>query len=127
MALRDHVLPSIENEVHRALKDAADEVAIRVFAENVRRLLLEAPFGPKPVLGVDPGLRTGCKLAAVDASGAFSYTTTLPLNGTVEGAHVLHLTASDKAGNGGAPGIRSGISGPPADIRSSRGRRHLSS
>jgi len=58
-ALRDHVLPSIENEVHRALKDAADEAAIRVFAENVRRLLLEAPFGPKPVLGIDPGSRTG--------------------------------------------------------------------
>ena len=71
MALQDHVLPSIENEVHRALKEAADEAAIRVFAENVRRLLLEAPFGPKPVLGVDPGLRTGCKLAAVDAAGAF--------------------------------------------------------
>jgi protein Tex len=71
MALRDHVLPSIENEVHRALKNLADEAAIRVFAENVRRLLLEAPFGPKPVLGVDPGLRTGCKLAAVDAAGAY--------------------------------------------------------
>ena len=70
-ALRDHVLPSIENEVHRALKEAADETAIRVFAENVRRLLLEAPFGPRPVLGIDPGLRTGCKLAAVDAAGAF--------------------------------------------------------
>jgi uncharacterized protein len=42
-----------------------------VFAENVRRRLLEAPFGAKPVLGVDPGIRTGCKLAAVDASGKF--------------------------------------------------------
>ena len=70
-ALRDHVLPSIEGEVHRALKDAADEAAIRVFADNVRRLLLDAPFGPRPVLGIDPGLRTGCKLAAVDAAGAY--------------------------------------------------------
>ncbi len=70
-ALREHVWPSIENEAHRALKEAADEAAIRVFAENVRRLLLDAPFGPRAVLGVDPGVRTGSKLAAVDAAGAF--------------------------------------------------------
>jgi uncharacterized protein len=71
LALREHVLPSVENEVHRSLKEAADEAAIRVFAENVRRLLLASPFGARPVMGVDPGLRTGCKLAAVDAAGAF--------------------------------------------------------
>ena len=47
--------------------------------ENVRRLLLEAPFGPKPVLGVDPGIRTGCKLAAVDAAGAFVATDVIHL------------------------------------------------
>jgi uncharacterized protein len=71
LALREHVLPSVENEAHRSLKEAADEAAIRVFAENVRRLLLASPFGARPVLGVDPGLRTGCKLAAVDAAGTF--------------------------------------------------------
>jgi uncharacterized protein len=70
-AVKEHVFPSLENEVHRALKDASDEAAIRVFAENVRRVLLAAPFGPKAVLGVDPGQRTGCKLAAVDAAGGF--------------------------------------------------------
>ena len=64
-----HVAPSIETEVHKALREVADEAAIGVFAENVRKLLLAAPFGPKPVLGVDPGIRTGCKLAVVDASG----------------------------------------------------------
>jgi protein Tex len=68
-ALKEHVWPSIENEAHRLLKEAADEAAIRVFAENVRRLLLDAPFGPRAVLGVDPGVRTGSKLAAVDAKG----------------------------------------------------------
>ena len=46
-----------------------------MFAENVRKLLLAAPFGPKAVLGVDPGLRTGCKLAVVDASGRTSAAT----------------------------------------------------
>lgn len=71
MALRVYVQPSIETEAHRALKDAGDEAAIKVFAENVRKLLLAAPLGSKAVLGVDPGIRTGCKLAVVDDSGRF--------------------------------------------------------
>jgi uncharacterized protein len=71
LALKAYVLPSIENEVHRALKEVADGVAIGVFAENVRQLLLASPFGAKAVLGVDPGLRTGCKLAVVDDSGRY--------------------------------------------------------
>jgi uncharacterized protein len=71
LALKGYVIPSIENEVHRELKDVADEAAIKVFAENVRKLLLASPFGSKAVLGVDPGVRTGCKLAVVDDSGKF--------------------------------------------------------
>ncbi|MGE0126542.1 MAG: Tex family protein [Blastocatellales bacterium] len=71
LALKAYVLPSIENEVHRQLKEIADEAAIKVFAENVRKLLLAAPFGSKAVLGVDPGIRTGCKLAVIDDSGKF--------------------------------------------------------
>jgi uncharacterized protein len=71
LALRAHVTPSIDAEVHKALREVADAAAITVFAENVRKLLLAAPFGPKPVLGVDPGLRTGCKLAVIDATGRY--------------------------------------------------------
>lgn len=71
LAFKAHVQPSIDSEVHKALKAVADEVAIKVFSENVRKLLLSAPFGPKAVLGVDPGIRTGCKLAVVDDSGKF--------------------------------------------------------
>jgi protein Tex len=71
MALRAYVAPAIETEVHRALREVADLAAIAVFAENVRKLLLSAPFGSKAVLGVDPGIRTGCKLALVDASGKY--------------------------------------------------------
>ncbi|HEX9188165.1 MAG TPA: Tex-like N-terminal domain-containing protein, partial [Vicinamibacteria bacterium] len=71
IAFKNNVRTSIENEVHRVLKDAADDAAAHVFAENVRRRLLDPPFGPKPVLGVDPGIRTGCKLAAVDGTGKF--------------------------------------------------------
>ncbi|HYN43158.1 MAG TPA: helix-hairpin-helix domain-containing protein, partial [Thermoanaerobaculia bacterium] len=68
-------------EVHKALKDVADEAAIHVFAENVRKVLLAAPFGPKAVLGVDPGLRTGCKLAVVDGSGKYVASTVIHLQG----------------------------------------------
>jgi protein Tex len=71
LSLKGYVIPSIENEVHRELKEVADETAIKVFAENVRKLLLASPFGSKAVLGVDPGVRTGCKLAVIDDSGKF--------------------------------------------------------
>ncbi len=63
--------PSIEVELRLKAKNAADEEAIRVFAENLGHLLLAAPAGSRKVLGVDPGLRTGSKLAAVDATGRF--------------------------------------------------------
>ena len=71
IALKGHVAPSIDSEVHKALREVADAAAITVFAENVRKILLAAPFGPKAVLGVDPGLRTGCKLAVVDQAGRY--------------------------------------------------------
>ncbi|HKX12484.1 MAG TPA: Tex family protein [bacterium] len=79
LALKAHVQPSIDSEIHKALKTVADEVAIRVFAENVRKLLLASPLGPKAVLGVDPGVRSGCKLALVDDSGKFISHTVLYL------------------------------------------------
>lgn len=62
--------PSIETEFSNLSKAKADEEAIRVFAENLRQLLLAAPLGQKRVLGVDPGYRTGCKLVCLDAQGA---------------------------------------------------------
>lgn len=84
VALTVHVHPSISNEVHRILKDKADEHAISVFAENVRRVLLGSPFGAKCVLGIDPGLRTGCKVALIDKMGNFISHTILQILG--EGA-----------------------------------------
>ena len=78
-ALRGYVVPAIENEVHKALKDVADAAAITVFAENVRQLLLASPYGPKAVVGVDPGVRTGCKLAVVTDGGQFIASTTIKL------------------------------------------------
>jgi len=61
--------PSIETEFSASSKEAADQEAIRVFAENLRQLLLAAPLGQKRVLGLDPGYRTGCKLVCLDAQG----------------------------------------------------------
>ncbi len=61
--------PSIETEFAAMSKEKADEDAIRVFAENLRQLLLGAPLGPKRVMGVDPGFRTGCKVVCLDAQG----------------------------------------------------------
>ncbi len=63
--------PSIEVDLRLQAKKSADEEAIRVFAENLRNLLLAAPAGNSRVLGVDPGLRTGSKLAVVDQTGQF--------------------------------------------------------
>lgn len=65
------IFPSIEVELRLEAKKRADEAAIAVFAGNLRNLLLAPPAGSKRVLGVDPGLRTGSKLAAVDATGRF--------------------------------------------------------
>ena len=63
--------PSIEVELRLEAKERAEEAAIRVFADNLRNLLLAPPAGGKRVLGIDPGLRTGCKVAAVDGTGRF--------------------------------------------------------
>ena len=61
--------PSIETEFANLSKEHADEEAIRVFAENLRQLLLAAPLGQKRVMGIDPGFRTGCKVVCLDAQG----------------------------------------------------------
>ena len=79
MAFKAHVFPSIENEVHKALREVADLAAIRVFSDNARKLLLASPFGPKAVLGVDPGIRTGCKVAVVDDGGKYIASTVIHL------------------------------------------------
>jgi len=61
--------PSIETEFASLSKEKADEEAIRVFAENLRQLLLASPLGQKRVLAIDPGFRTGCKVVCLDAQG----------------------------------------------------------
>lgn len=69
--------PSMETETRLKSKQAADEEAIRVFAENARQLLLAAPIGQKNVLALDPGFRTGCKLVCLDQQGKLLENTTI--------------------------------------------------
>ncbi|UKK73083.1 RNA-binding transcriptional accessory protein [Segatella bryantii] len=68
-AFKRLIKPSMETEFAGLSKEKADEEAIHVFTENLRQLLLAAPLGQKRVLGVDPGIRTGCKIVCIDAQG----------------------------------------------------------
>ena len=69
--------PSIETEFSAKSKERADTEAIRVFAENLRQLLLASPLGQKRVLGIDPGFRTGCKLVCLDEQGNLLHNETI--------------------------------------------------
>ncbi len=80
--------PSIENEFKAESREKADTEAIRVFAENLRQLLLASPLGEKRVLALDPGYRTGCKLVCLDAQGNLLHNATI----------YPHPPQSDRAG-----------------------------
>jgi protein Tex len=82
--------PSIQGEIRLELKKRSDTDAIQVFRDNLHNLLLAAPAGPISVLGIDPGLRTGCKVAVVDETGKFLAHT------------VLYLHTSKSAASGAA-------------------------
>jgi uncharacterized protein len=69
--------PSIETEFKGISKEKADEEAIKVFAENLRQLLLSSPLGKKTVLAIDPGFRTGCKVVCLDAQGNLLHNETI--------------------------------------------------
>ena len=80
------VRPSIETEFANTSKEAADEEAIKVFAENLRQLLLAAPLGQKRVMAVDPGIRTGCKVVCLSEQGDLLH-------------HSVVYTVGNKSGN----------------------------
>ena len=71
------IAPSIETEFRNQLKERADREAIRVFAENLRQLLLAPPLGQKRTLAIDPGFRTGCKVVCLDAQGQLLHNETI--------------------------------------------------
>ncbi len=83
------LMPATETTVLQELKEKADEEAIAVFGKNLRELLLAPPAGPKVTIGIDPGFRTGCKVAVVDGPGKFLFNTTIyptPPQNDTEGA-----------------------------------------
>lgn len=92
-AYRRLIAPSIENEIRGELTDKAQAGAIKVFAENLRQLLMQPPVAGKTVLGWDPAFRTGCKLAVADSTGKILYTTviypTAPQNKVEESLDIL--------------------------------------
>ncbi len=81
LAIRDTykrlLQPSIENEVRAEAKEKADAEAIKVFAENLRQLLMASPLGQKNVMAIDPGFRTGCKLVCLDSQGNLVHNETI--------------------------------------------------
>jgi uncharacterized protein len=74
---RSRILPRLATDVRARLKQGADDEAVRVFATNLRDLLLAAPAGTRPTMGLDPGYRTGVKVAVVDATGKVVATETI--------------------------------------------------
>jgi len=65
------LFPSIENEIRRALMKRAEDESFQVFGDNLESLLMAPPAGRRPVMGIDPGFRTGCKIAVLDHTGKF--------------------------------------------------------
>ncbi len=104
--------PSIENEYRNISKEKADKEAIKVFVDNLRQLLLEAPLGQKRVMGIDPGFRTGCKVVCLDNNGDLLHNNTIyphtaganNNNAAKDIQHLVHLYAIDAiaVGNGTA-------------------------
>ena len=71
------LFPALSNEILGIAKEKADEVAIQVFAKNLKQLLLGSPLGEKRILAIDPGFKSGCKVVCLDAQGAFKYNETM--------------------------------------------------
>ncbi len=70
-ALKRLLLPSLETDVRVQMKMQSDAAAVKIFSDNLQKLLMASPLGEKAVVGIDPGLRTGCKCVAVDSTGKF--------------------------------------------------------
>lgn len=93
------LFPSIESEYMALSKQKADDEAIKVFAENLRQLLLAPPLGNKRVLGIDPGFRTGCKVVCLDETGQLIHNENIyphpPQNeGKMAGAKIVNMVAT---------------------------------
>jgi len=86
------LLPSLDNELRGVLKTRADEAAVEVFAQNLGAVLMSAPMGPRPVFGIDPGLRTGSKCAVLSETGRLLTYETLFLSQSEQAASKAQAT-----------------------------------
>ncbi|HYW11494.1 MAG TPA: Tex family protein [Longimicrobium sp.] len=127
-AYRRLISPSVEVEVRMELKTRADEEAIAIFGKNLEALLLQPPAGGRTVLGVDPGFRTGCKLAVVSATGGLLATGVVYLHQEERAKHELaklvreHGVELVAVGNGTASResdklAKEAVRDLPADVR----------
>jgi protein Tex len=106
------LFPSIENQVFNEVKEIADKEATQVFTQNLKQLLIAPPLGEKATIAIDPGFRTGCKLAVLSPQGSLlEYTTifpTPPQSDTIAASHTLrtliekHQVSAIAIGNGTA-------------------------
>lgn len=95
------LMPATQSAVLQTLKENADEDAIGVFGKNLRELLMSAPAGPRVTIGIDPGFRTGCKLAVVDGTGKFLSNATIyptPPKSEIDSSEVTLLRLIEKYG-----------------------------
>ena len=101
LAWRIKMRPRLETELLAELRERAEDEAIAVFARNLSDLLLAPPAGPRTVMGIDPGIRTGCKVAVIDATGKLLDTTTvhpLPPRRDLDGAIATLATLAEQHG-----------------------------
>lgn len=93
-AFKRRLSVGVENDVRTEMKLRADGEAVEVFAQNLRHLLMAAPFGARTTIGIDPGLRTGCKCVALTETGAFVENTTIyPFRGAGDEARAKEALA----------------------------------
>ncbi|HEX7701246.1 MAG TPA: Tex-like N-terminal domain-containing protein, partial [Kofleriaceae bacterium] len=121
-ALKRLLLPSVENDIRAELKSRSDVAAVDIFAGNLRNLMLAAPLGGAAVIGVDPGLRTGCKCAAIDATGKYLGTITIYIS-QGEAAQALakdQFTAFVKEHQPRAIAVGNGTGGREAEVFAKR-------
>lgn len=98
-AFKDYIQPGVETQIRREYKDKADDEAIHVFVKNLEQLLLAPPLGQKTVLAIDPGFRSGCKIAVVDEFGQYKHDDIIyphePQRKAVEAEHIIKKIISD--------------------------------